>query len=252
MELTPLKAQPDNNNVENGVTIEVSTENGTCSNQPTSGEPEEDGLLSTTEGATSNGDQNVCDKPDKKHRGLDIKTLKKELTEKVVGEVRLWMIILVVLILIILVILLISLFCSGSQEDSDDKYDASLFTVPLFFRGNFILSNLGFVQDPTLVPSSDDLFVNLKQKLTEIYTSSHALERYFSHATINTLRHRNATVQYDLKFMMPSEHEELTRYTLSREFVYSVFLQKLMDQKPDDPLYIQPSSLTMQTGNGTD
>lgn len=45
---------------------------------------------------------------------------------------------------------------------------------------------------------------------------------------------------------MPEEHGQLTNYTLSKEMVFNVLLQELYDQEPDDPLYIEPTSLTME------
>lgn len=46
--------------------------------------------------------------------------------------------------------------------------------------------------------------------------------------------------------MMPEEHKQIQTYILSKEVVYSVLLQQLSDQDIGDPLYIEPSSLTME------
>lgn len=45
---------------------------------------------------------------------------------------------------------------------------------------------------------------------------------------------------------MPKEHQQIIEYTLSKEMVYSVLLQQLLDEEPGDPLYIEPSSLTVE------
>lgn len=46
---------------------------------------------------------------------------------------------------------------------------------------------------------------------------------------------------------MPTEHQQIVEYTLSKEMVYSVLLQQLSDEEPGvDPLYIDLTSLTME------
>ncbi|XP_017552285.1 TPA-induced transmembrane protein [Pygocentrus nattereri] len=249
LELKCLDEVSDNNNVENGEMYEeVSPGNGTCSSHHASDITEGRPLLTSAQVAENNGDHcsvRCPTLPETKPRVLE--RLKKELNETVVWKIKVWMAILIAFVFIVSVILLFLFLCSDHQEDVDDQYDASSFVVPLFFRGSFTLANQSFVQDSTPQPNLDDgLPKNLQQKLTDIYKSSHALERYFSLATINTLR--NASVQYQLQFKMPLEHEQLTHYTLSREVVYHVLLQHLLDQDTENSLYIEPSSLNMEVG----
>jgi len=59
-------------------------------------------------------------------------------------------------------------------------------------------------------------------------------------------RHRDTTAQFTLQFMMPLDHEELVRYTLSLKMVKNVLLQHLYDQDTGDPFYIIPASLSME------
>lgn len=61
-------------------------------------------------------------------------------------------------------------------------------------------------------------------------------------------KYRNDTAQFELQFIIPSENEQLVRYTLSREMVKSVLLQHFYDQDPDagDHLYVIPTSLSME------
>lgn len=150
----------------------------------------------------------------------------------------------------------------------------------------------------------------MSPQLTEVYSSSPALERYFSNVTVNHLqwvnshsivtfytfssiyffvqtvvcllnlvhtsfmhsfwcrpnihftlissqscqkwafnplfRYRDTTAQFKLQFMMPLDHEELVRYTLSLKMVKNVLLQHLYDQDTGEPLYIIPTSLRME------
>lgn len=62
----------------------------------------------------------------------------------------------------------------------------------------------------------------------------------------HSFSNNNSSVEYDLKFMMPEEHQQIIGYTLSKEMVYHVLLQQLFDQDTGDPLYIEPNSLTME------
>lgn len=59
-------------------------------------------------------------------------------------------------------------------------------------------------------------------------------------------RYRDTTAQFKLQFMMPLDHEELVRYTLSLKMVKNVLLQHLYDQDTGEPLYIIPTSLRME------
>ncbi|XP_056121963.1 TPA-induced transmembrane protein [Rhinichthys klamathensis goyatoka] len=146
------------------------------------------------------------------------------------------MVILLVLSVIALVIGISFIVCAVSDDDGDENYDKSSFVVKRFFRGYFTVDNSSF--------TSDQETLQLEQQLTDVYSSSPALERYFSNVTINHLQ--DTTAQFKLQFMMPSDHEELVRYTLSLKMVKNVLFQHLYDQDPGDPFYIIPSTLSME------
>lgn len=59
---------------------------------------------------------------------------------------------------------------------------------------------------------------------------------------------RDDTAQFELQFIIPSENEQLVRYTLSREMVKGVLLQHFYDQDSDagDHLYVIPTSLSIE------
>ncbi|KAB5550464.1 hypothetical protein PHYPO_G00054030 [Pangasianodon hypophthalmus] len=253
IELDELKPSVNNNDeVDPGV--EVHPGNGSCSNHNTPSATEASRLLSDAQAAGSNGEHcTVADIPDDPSgQSLNkpvgkLGRLKKELNEPVCWNLKVWMLILISFLLIILTILLSIYFCSVYQEDVDDKYNVAEFVVPRFFHGNFTLLNKNLALDAQSQPT-DPLLI-LQQNLTHIYTSSHALGRYFVNATVNPLRNSKSSVEYELKFMMPEEHKQLILYTLSKEMVYHVLLQELFDQDTGDPLYIEPSSLTMEVGS---
>ncbi|XP_060800141.1 TPA-induced transmembrane protein isoform X2 [Neoarius graeffei] len=192
--------------------------------------------------AESNGAHStvrIPDDPDEPEGTLG--RLKRELNEPACWKLKVWMLILIVFIVLVLVIFLSLYLCSVYKEDVDDKYNVAEFVVPRYFRGNLTL-----LKNVTLDAQSQS---SLQQKLTHIYTSSFALGRYFSLARVKPKRNSNSSAEYELEFKIPKEHEQLIRYTLSKELVYSVLLQQLFDQDTGDPLYIEPSSLTMEVGS---
>lgn len=235
---------PDNNNVESEDVNEVNRGNG---NHLVSDTEEQQRLLSSQQGAESNGghisvdvEQATTQSGAQVQKLNVLKRLKNDLNEPVFGKVKVWMAILVLLVFIISFIFLLLFLCSGHKDDADDQYDRSSFVTPLHFNGSFRLANSSFVQD--LLSQTDrnyELFKDLNQKLTNIYTSSPALERYFFRANVETMR-------YSLVFKIPEEDKQLARYTLSREVVYYVLLQNLLDQDTEDQLYIEPSSLSLE------
>lgn len=254
MELTALdmmsarpEGDPDNNNGDNEEEEENREVNRGNGNHLDTLEP----LLQPTQGAESNGGHSTADVESSDTSGSRrkmptmLKILKEDLNEPVFWKIKFWMALLVLLLVIICIILLLIFLCPGEKEDADEKYDRLLFVVPLNFTGSFRMANYSYMQDP-VSQSDSELFINLSQKLIHVYRSSHALERYFSSAEIETMRRNNATVQFKLEFKMPEENKQLQRFTLSREMVYHVLLQNLVDQDTEDQLYIEPYSLSME------
>ncbi|XP_035390248.1 TPA-induced transmembrane protein isoform X3 [Electrophorus electricus] len=223
MELQPLSGLPGNSNTAGEDQVDGSSGNRCSENDTADGVPDKQSFTCWRE----------------------LARVKKELNEEVFYKLRLWMIILMVVIVIAVVIFLAVLLCAVYREDEDELYDPSSFVVPHLFSGNFTVHNQSFMLDaPPQSPADHTLLTQLQQKITDIYCSSHVLKRYFSRA--ETKPARDGTVGYELLFLMPEEHTQLVRYTLSREVVYSVFLQQLLEQHGEDPLYIQPSSLSMR------
>uniref|UniRef100_A0A673WLG4 SEA domain-containing protein n=1 Tax=Salmo trutta TaxID=8032 RepID=A0A673WLG4_SALTR len=163
---------------------------------------------------------------------------------------RRWMILIFLIFLILLVIGVSFALCLVIHDDADEKYNPTLFVLPRCFNGSFKLTNQIFIPE-LLSPASNQskaLSSQLQEKLSELYSSSPALSRYFSSVEISDFRNGSVVADYRLGFLMPLNNAELEQFTLSREMVYNVFRQSLYDQDPElnHPLYIHPASLDMQ------
>ncbi|XP_036393352.1 TPA-induced transmembrane protein-like [Megalops cyprinoides] len=267
----------DNNNWQNerAVKQQVTTENGDSSHD-TQEATENSHLLSADQTAVTNGAQcahggSVSDGQDscsitleessphtgqiEPSNGQKKKCLYSNLNEVVVWKLKLWMVISLIFLLIITVIVLALVLYSVVYTDEDDTFNRELFVVPRIYSGTLRLVNQEFSEDlrsPTS-PQSQALSTQLKEKLSDLYSSSPALGRYFSSAGMYEFRNGSVTAYYWLKFLIPQEHNQLVRYTLSQEMVYNVLRQYLYDQEPDtkEPFYIDPASAYMQVGNTT-
>ncbi|XP_041657449.1 TPA-induced transmembrane protein homolog [Cheilinus undulatus] len=181
---------------------------------------------------------------------LEVRRIKRELNEIVCWKVKLWMAIIFVFVLIIATIIISLLICSAIHEDVDEKFDPILFKFPVYFNGSFQLPNMAFKEElfTLSLNESQTLATDLQEKLADLYRSSPALGRYFSGAEIYAFRNGSVIADYQLKFLMPEEHQDQLRgFILSREMVYNVFRQFLYDQESDESgqMYIDPLSLIM-------
>ncbi|XP_036381624.1 TPA-induced transmembrane protein-like isoform X2 [Megalops cyprinoides] len=178
-----------------------------------------------------------------------------DLNTVVLWRIRLWMVVLLLFVVIATVIVLSLVFCSVPHDDEDDKFDRESFTVPRYYSGTLRLVNQNFTAELLSLksPQSQVLSGQLEVKLSDLFSSSPALGRYFSAAGMSSFSNGSVTASYWLKFLMPQEHAQLVRYTLSREMVYSVLQQHLHDQEPRpwDPLYIDPVSVDLKVGYST-
>ncbi|XP_076002082.1 TPA-induced transmembrane protein homolog [Genypterus blacodes] len=181
-----------------------------------------------------------------------VSQIRGELNEFVFWKVKLWMIIVFIFFFFAFGLGLALYLSTVIYDDKDEKFDAAMFQVPLFANGTFQLTNQIFTEE-LLSPSSNQsraLASELQEKLADLYRSSPALGRYFSTAEIYGFRNGSVIAEYRLRFLMPVEHKELLKFTLSREMVFNVFRQFLYDQETDDagPEYIDPLSLNMFYG----
>ncbi|XP_051535611.1 TPA-induced transmembrane protein isoform X1 [Myxocyprinus asiaticus] len=246
-----------NNNVATDQSTEVTPANGACSDHAKSGANEVSHLLSVPQVSDNNREQHNVDGDAIDDESVsriftsecqrELQRIKRELSEVVVWNLKLWMVVLIIFLVIVLIIGISLIVCTVGHDDEDEKYDKSSFVVERFFRGNFTLDSNSFTSHPlNQLNETDKLLEQLKQQLTEVYNSSPALARFFSSVKINNFS--DTTAQFELHFLMPSEHEQLVQYTLSREMVRNVLLQNFYDQSPDtgDSFYIIPTSLRME------
>lgn len=242
VELKHIAVAKDNNNVSSDQTAEGLPGNGTH---------EASRLLSTSQSlensveAPDELDRVVVDtnnsSPETSKCRRELQSLKEDLNEVVVWKLRVWMVMLLVASAI-LVAIAISIVVCAVEDDVDEKYDRSSFVVQRLFRGNFTLeSSSSSASDPQDQQTVMEL---LKQEVTAVYISSAALERYFSNVTISSFQ--DSTAQFELRFMMPPENEELVRYPLSVKMVKNVLLQHFYDQDSGEQLSVIPTSLRME------
>ncbi|XP_010741662.3 TPA-induced transmembrane protein isoform X1 [Larimichthys crocea] len=229
----------------------------TCMTAGNGGSAAERGELLNPRTADHNGEMASCSNAAENGMNLgnakrsSVCRVKKELNEVVFWKIRLWMVVVFIFLLIAAVILISLLLCSLIYDDPDEKFDPSLFKVPLYFNGSFQLPNLAFTEE--LYSSENQaLAANIENKLSDLYRASPALGRYFNNTEIHGFRNGSVIVDYQLTFLMPEENQDqLRNFTLSREMVYNVFRQFLYDQEADEsaPTYIDPVSLIMFLGH---
>lgn len=257
IELQPVQSLDNNNHhAEN-----TSKQQMTSGNRPmlTTNDAAEEGnpLLSPEQVPVDNGGHHWVDGQEVNQESISLNVqngiANKEMTCMV--HRRRWMILIFLIFLILLVIGVSFAVCLGIHDDIDEKYDPALFELPRCFNGSFRLTNQIFIPD-LLSPASNQsktLSSQLQEKLSDLYSSSPALGRYFSSVEISDFRNGSVQADYRLRFLMPRNNTELEQFTLSREMVYNVFRQSLYDQDPElnHPLYIHPASLDMQVGSVT-
>ncbi|XP_018619745.1 TPA-induced transmembrane protein isoform X2 [Scleropages formosus] len=235
---------------------------------PVTPEEEIESLL-PAQGAASNGSQHTAEshvmisvdpqtvhaqesRRQRSRKNKEIQWITASLNEIVFWKLKLWMIIVIIFLVIALVIILSLVLCSVIYEDEDEKFDRDLFTVPIFYSGTFKLVNQEFTEEllSTLSPQSQNLSAQLREKLSDLYSSSPALGRYFFGAGVSLFSNVSIMAHYWLKFQLPSEHVDLLQYTVSKEMVLNVLRQHLYDKDTDlqDSLYIDPTSLHMDAG----
>ncbi|XP_015197530.2 TPA-induced transmembrane protein homolog isoform X2 [Lepisosteus oculatus] len=166
------------------------------------------------------------------------------LDKPVFWKCKLWMVILLVFIVLATTFALSLVLYSVVYEDEDEKFNLESFVVPLCYNGTLRLVNNTFEDSE----QHQALSRVLEEKLSGLYSSSPALGRYFSNVTIHNFSNNSVSTSYWLRFMVPQEHNQLVRYTLSEEVVLNIFRQYVYDQEPEveERLKIDPLSLTLK------
>ncbi|XP_009465009.1 PREDICTED: TPA-induced transmembrane protein [Nipponia nippon] len=156
---------------------------------------------------------------------------------------KLWMVITTIFLVFFLVILISLILYSNVYTDEDDYWDPDALLNCRNFSGTL-----------KLMCGLPHLFSeNITEKLTDVYSSSPALGRYFRSAQVVSFSNESSTVFYQLEFSVPPSTEGFMENTMNPDFIRSVLLQNIYDE--DDTfnpatsecnrLKLDPSSLTL-------
>ncbi|XP_053792018.1 TPA-induced transmembrane protein isoform X1 [Vidua chalybeata] len=157
---------------------------------------------------------------------------------------KLWMVISMIFLVIFLVILISLILYSNVYTDEDDYWDPN----ELLSNGNFH-SFSGTLELMCVLPhfSSKDI----TKRLTEVYSSSPALGRYFRSAQVISFSNESSTVIYQLVFSVPPSTEEFMKNSMNPDFIRNILRQNIYDEDTLNPgtpecdrLKLYPTSLT--------
>ncbi|XP_014802897.1 PREDICTED: TPA-induced transmembrane protein isoform X1 [Calidris pugnax] len=157
-----------------------------------------------------------------------------------------WMVIITIFLVIFLVILISLIIYSNVYTDEDDYWDSDA----LLNSGNY-RNFSGTLELMCGLPhlSSE----NITKRLTDVYSSSPALGRYFRSAQVVYFSNENSTVLYQLEFSIPPLTEGFMENTMNPDFIRNVLRQNIYDEDdafdPEisecDRLKLDPTSLTL-------
>ncbi|KAM8770507.1 TPA-induced transmembrane protein-like [Rhynchonycteris naso] len=150
------------------------------------------------------------------------------------GRFKLWL-----LIASIFLVLIIRLwFIRGTYIDEDENEILELSSNKTF---------LVMLKIPEECITEEELPHLLLERLTDVYSSSPALSRYFTSVEIVDFRGENATVSYHLQFGVPSEDDSFMKYMMNEELARGILLQDFHDQNLPgcEALGLDPKSLLL-------
>ncbi|XP_062982902.1 TPA-induced transmembrane protein [Elgaria multicarinata webbii] len=145
---------------------------------------------------------------------------------------KLWMVIISAFVVMILVIILSLVLYSEVYIDEDEYLDAELIASGIHHNFSGILNiRCANNSDPPLSASAYTLLSeNLSKRLTDVYSDSPALGRYFISAEVS-FSDENNTASYHLCFSVPAETEAFMKYRMSEEFLMNILRQNIYDQE---------------------
>ncbi|XP_048202549.1 TPA-induced transmembrane protein [Perognathus longimembris pacificus] len=153
-----------------------------------------------------------------------------------IGRCKLWMAIISIFVGFIIVVIL-GLFLTGvTYVDEDEHEILELSTNKTFFM---------MLKIPEECVTEEELPHLLTERLTEVYSKSPSLSRYFTSVERVHFSGENATATYHLRFMIPEEDDSFMTYMMSEELVLGIVLQDFHDQKVTgcETLGLDPESL---------
>ncbi|KAJ7320383.1 hypothetical protein JRQ81_019894 [Phrynocephalus forsythii] len=154
----------------------------------------------------------------------------KSCSKTICWKCKLWMVAAVsIFFLIIIVTILILFFSPVVYIDEDEYWDPD--SIANGNHHNFS----GMLRIHCAAPSDwkyDLLSEYLHKRLTDVYSDSPALGRYFISAEVISISEENSTVSYHLWFSVPSdETEEFMKYRMSKNFLMNVLRQDIYDKE---------------------
>ncbi|XP_009504988.2 TPA-induced transmembrane protein [Phalacrocorax carbo] len=159
---------------------------------------------------------------------------------------KLWMVITTIFLVFFLVILISLILYSNVYTDEDDYWD------PDALRNSGNCRNFSGTLE--LMCGLPHLFSEeITKRLTDVYSSSPALGRYFRSAQVVYFSNESSTVFYQLEFSVPPSTEGFMENTMNPDFIRNVLRQNIYDE--DDTsnpgtsecnrLKLDPNSLTL-------
>uniref|UniRef100_A0A8C5KFC9 cDNA sequence, BC016579 n=2 Tax=Jaculus jaculus TaxID=51337 RepID=A0A8C5KFC9_JACJA len=141
--------------------------------------------------------------------------------KNVVGKCKLWMIFSSVLLGLMIVIIIGLCLMRATYIDEDEHTIPELSGNKTFFV---------MLKIPVECVTEEGLPHLLTQRLTEVYSASASLSRYFTSVDIVDFSGENATVTYHLQFGVPSGDDDFMKYMMSEELILGILLQNFHDQ----------------------
>nr|XP_016848034.1 PREDICTED: TPA-induced transmembrane protein isoform X3 [Anolis carolinensis] len=161
------------------------------------------------------------------------KTATLKLCSKTVfWKCKLWMLITSIFLLLI-VVTIIALTLHSVYIDEDEYWDPESIANGNHHNFSGILNIHCENPEPLLSESTYNLLSeNLHKRLTDIYSDSPALGRYFISAEVISISDGNNTASYHLWFSVPQdETEEFMKYRMGQTFVMNILRQNIYDQE---------------------
>lgn len=154
------------------------------------------------------------------------------------GKCKLWMAI-AFIFLGFIVVIIISLCLIGVTYIDEDENEV----LELSSNKTFLI----MLKIPEECVTEEELPHLLMKRLTDVYSSSPSLNRYFTSVEIMDFREENATITYHLQFGVPSEDDSFMKYMMSEELVLGILLQDFHDQNLSgcETLGLDPESLLL-------
>ncbi|XP_071613327.1 TPA-induced transmembrane protein isoform X2 [Heliangelus exortis] len=159
---------------------------------------------------------------------LNVQTRKETDHWKSCGNVifwrcKLWMVITTIFLVFFLVILISLILYSNVYTDEDDYWDPDA----LLNSGN----RHNFSGTLELKCGLPQLFSeDITKRLTDVYSSSPALGRYFRSAQVHYFSNESSTVFYKLEFSVPPSAEGFMENTMNPNFIRNVLRQNIYDE----------------------